>query len=101
MSSDLLESRIEQKTSDYAKSLGMKTLKLNVKGNSGWPDRLYIWNGHTWYVEFKMFGQKPRLLQETVHADLRRVGAIVKVIDNLIDGRSMVNELYNLPPVRP
>lgn len=101
VSSADLESRIEQKTTDYAKSLGMLSLKLNVVGQVGWPDRIYVWNGHTWYVEFKAAKQKPRPIQLYIHGELAKRQAVVRVVDNLIDGRSVINELYNLPPVRP
>ena len=92
---DPLESRIEAKTVEYAVSRGIMHLKINVKGQRGWPDHIFVWNGHTWYVEFKRLGQKPRPLQDYIHAELRKRGAVVRVIDNLIDGKAMINELYN------
>lgn len=92
---DPLESRIESKTTEYALSLGMLHLKLNVKGQRGWPDHIYLWKGQVWFVEFKRIGQKPRPLQDYVHSEMRKRGATVRVIDNLIDGRAMINELYN------
>ena len=96
---DQLESRIELAASDYAKSLGMMTLKLNVKGQAGWPDRLYLWNGHVWFIEFKAAKQKPRMLQLEIIRQMRILGARVFVIDNLIDARRVINELFHLPPV--
>jgi len=93
-----LESRIEQKASEYAKSLGMMTLKLNVKGQSGWPDRLYVWNGHVWFIEYKQYKHTLRPLQSIIHSQLTKLGAVVRVADNLIDARSIINELYNLRP---
>ena len=92
---DTLESRIEQKTTDYAKSLGMAALKLNVQGQAGWPDRLYIWNGHVWFIEFKAPKQKPRPLQVEIHKRMAKLGAVVHVVDNLIDGRRIIDELYS------
>lgn len=100
-SDDHLESRIEAKASDYAKSLGMMTLKLNVKGQSGWPDRLYVWNGHVWFIEFKAPKQKPRPLQEHVINQLKALYVEVRVADNLIDAKEIINELYHLPKFRP
>lgn len=94
-----MESRIERKATEYAKSLGMLTLKLNVKGQAGWPDHIYIWNGHTWYVEYKAPGQKPRPLQAYIHQQLRDRHAVIRVVDNLIDARSIINALYSLPPI--
>lgn len=97
--SDELESRIETKASEYAKSLGMMTLKLNVKGQAGWPDRLYLWNGHIWFIEFKAAKQKPRMLQLEIIRQMRELGAKVFVIDNLIDARRVINELHSLQRV--
>jgi len=96
----MLESRIEAKTTEYALSLGMMHLKLNVKGQVGWPDHIYIWNGHTWYIEFKQYKVVPSKLQLHIHSELRKRKAVVHMVDNLIDGRMMINELFNLPPVR-
>lgn len=92
-----LESRIEQKTTDYAKSLGMLSLKLNVVGQSGWPDRLYIWNGRVLFVEFKAAKEKPRPVQVEIHKRLAERGIQTLVVDNLIDGRRVINEFYHLP----
>ena len=92
---DELESRIETKTTEYAQSLGMMSLKLNVKGQRGWPDRIYVWKGKVWFVEFKRAKEKPRPLQLFIHDCLRKQGIVVRIIDNLIDGRTMINELYN------
>jgi Holliday junction resolvase-like predicted endonuclease len=99
--SPMLESRIETKATEYAESLGIVSLKLNVRGRVGWPDRLYICAGHIWFVEFKAPREKPTLMQFHIHSILRKQGAEVRVIDNLIDARSMLNELFSLPPVRP
>ncbi len=98
--SPMLESRIEIKSTEYAESLGMLSLKLNVRGRVGWPDRLYICAGRIWFVEFKAPREKPTAMQLHVHSMLRKQGAEVRVIDNLIDARSMLNELLSLPPVR-
>ena len=98
---DELESNIKLKASEYAKSLGMMSLKLNVKGQTGWPDRLYIWNGHVLFIEYKAAKQKPRPLQLYMHEQMRKAGAVVLVIDNLIDARSAIDELHQLPPIRP
>ena len=94
----MLESRIESKTTDYAKSLGMLTLKLNVKGQVGWPDHLYVWKGHVWFIEFKQYKVKPTPAQLYIHEELRKRGAVVRVVDNLIDGRSIIDELFSICP---
>ena len=90
----LLEARIEEKATTYARSLGMLALKLNVKGQVGWPDYFYIYNGGVLFIEFKSFRQKPRPIQEHVHRLLRDHHIDVVVVDNLIDATEAINEFY-------
>lgn len=87
-----LESRIETKASDYAKELGMLTLKLNVKGQIGWPDRLYCYRGETIFVEYKAAKEKPRAMQLYIHEQLRKHFIRTFVVDNLIDARYILNK---------
>ncbi len=85
-----LESRIETKASDYAKELGMMTLKLNVKGQVGWPDRLYVYRGGVIFIEYKAAKEKPRAIQLEIHDQLRRHNIRIFVCDNLIDARYII-----------
>lgn len=61
----VLESAIERKASDYAFSIGYISLKINIVGQRGWPDHLFInpYGGHVW-IEFKKLGKKPSKIQE-------------------------------------
>jgi hypothetical protein len=74
----------------------MLSLKLNVIGQSGWPDRLYAWNGRVLFIEFKAAKEKPRPAQLEIHKRLAERGINVAVVDNLIDGRRVINEFYHL-----
>ena len=98
---DPLESRIEQKSTERAKKLGMLVLKLNVKGQVGWPDRLYIYNGHVLFIEFKRLREKPRPIQQHIHDLLRAHHIDVRVVDDLIQAYEVLDEFSKLPPVRP
>lgn len=89
---DDLESRIESKATDYAKKLGMLTLKINVKGNVGWPDHLYVYNGGVLFIEFKRFKLKPTPLQDHIHKLLRAHHIRVEVADNLLDALTILNK---------
>lgn len=85
-----LESRIEAKASEYAKSLGMLTLKLNVRGQVGWPDRLYVYRGGVMFIEYKAAKETPRAIQLEIHDKLRRHNIRIFVCDNLIAARCMI-----------
>lgn len=57
-------------------------LKQKVAGKRGWTDRTVIAFTPThYYVECKDRGKRPRPDQEAVHAELRRRGVIVLLID--------------------
>jgi hypothetical protein len=87
----VLESAIEQNVSRYAETLGMMVLKLNVIGSRGWPDRLYMYQGRTLFIEFKRLKAKPEKAQEYIHAKLRNQGFHVTVVDNVKQGRDIVD----------
>lgn len=87
-----LESRIEKKASDHALKLGMLSLKLNVKGQIGWPDRLYCYKGEVIFVEYKAAKEKPREMQLYIHDKLRSHSIKIYVVDNLIDATYILNK---------
>ena len=87
-----LESRIETKATEHARQLGMLSLKLNVKGQIGWPDRLYCYRGETIFVEYKAVKEKPRAMQLHIHEQLRGQHIRIFVVDNLIDARYILNK---------
>ena len=61
---------------------GFRTLKLNLQGRRGWPDRLVILpKGKVLWLEFKAPGKQPTRLQQHVHAWLRTAGHRVEVVD--------------------
>lgn len=86
------ESNIEQKVTEYAVQKGCLHLKLNVMGRRGWPDHLYIFQGHVLFIEFKRQGEKPTKLQEHIHEQLRGHKCGVRVVDNLALG---IDIIYN------
>jgi len=88
-----LESAVEGETTDYAKACGCLCLKLNVSGQIGWPDRLYIYKGRMLFIEFKRMGEKPRKIQEYRHAKIREHGFNVAVVDHVEQGYATINLL--------
>jgi hypothetical protein len=88
-----LEKVSEQKVVDYAVARGCLVLKLNVLGRRGWPDRLFIFKGKVFFIEFKRAGEKPGKLQEVIHGRLKQHGAMVYVVDSWSRGIELVNDL--------
>lgn len=84
------EAKIEKASCERAKAHGWKVYKFISPGNNGMPDRLFLRKGKAIFIEFKKKKKRPRVLQDTVHKELRDSGFEVYVIDCydevLIDG---------------
>jgi len=94
MSDRPVESWVEQKVVEYATLRGMLTLKLNVKGRIGWPDRIFMFKGKVFFVEFKREGEKPRKAQEYVHKIIRDQEVSVYVVDDVNKGKELIDVEY-------
>jgi hypothetical protein len=88
----MLEKQIEEKVCDYAKVRGCLAYKFTSPNRAAVPDRLFITSsGKVWFCEFKRQGQKPTVPQEREHHRLRGHKVSVFVIDNVEDGKAMVD----------
>ena len=77
------EKTIERKLTLMVKKQGGICPKFVSPGFDGMPDRIVLLpGGHMAFVEVKAPGQKPRALQISRHALLRRLGFRVYVLDN-------------------
>lgn len=83
----MLETDIEQRACARAlKELGVRSLKLNVVGQTGWPDRMFfVPGGRPLFIEFKRPGEEPGPKQQHIHALLRHIKYEVQVHDT-VDG---------------
>jgi hypothetical protein len=88
-----LERDLERKISLYAEKKGCLGLKLNVTGQRGWPDRLFMYEGNVLFVEFKRPGEKPTLHQVWMHERIRAYGGTVVIIDDPVQGMKVIDEL--------
>jgi len=78
-----LESDIERRFCRGLDELELEHIKLNLRGNRGWPDRLiFIPGGRPFLVELKRLGEEPTGLQKHRHRTLRRLGYDVEVHDD-------------------
>lgn len=81
---DPLESTIENAYVDFARGLGVLAIKFKDDKRRNAPDRLNLCPGmHTFFIEFKKRGEKPRRGQILYHDMLRNMGYAVYVCDTL------------------
>jgi len=96
----MLESRIEYTFVNRVKLLGCEVIKLNLIGNSGWPDRLVIMDkGLVAFVELKKSGEEPRPLQNQRISLLKKLGHHVEWFDDAKDAFNYIKnlkEFYNV-----
>ena len=90
----MLEKQIEEKVGTYAKEQGFLVYKFTSPQRAAVPDRLYITpRGKVFFVEFKREGMKPTPAQQREHERLREQGVMVYVIDNVVVGEFMVDQM--------
>nr|MBO6294803.1 VRR-NUC domain-containing protein [Schwartzia sp. (in: firmicutes)] len=78
------EREIEKRLVGKAKSLGGMAPKFASPGTNGMPDRIVLLpGGRMGFVELIAPGKKPRLLQELRMRQLRRMGFLVAVVDDV------------------
>ena len=88
----MIEKEIEGKVCDYARSKGVLAYKFTSPARAAVPDRLFIApDGRVWFCEFKREGAKPTPAQEREHTRLREQKVNVFVIDNVIEGKNMID----------
>jgi hypothetical protein len=88
----MLEKQIEASVCKYARDKGMLAYKFNSPARAAVPDRLFISPvGRVFFCEFKREGQKPTPAQEREHAALRGQCCTVFVVDNILDGKVMID----------
>ena len=88
----MLEKQIETKVCDYAKTKNVLVYKFTSPARAAVPDRMFIRkDGLMWFCEFKAAGKKPTPAQEREHTRLREHKVNVFVIDNVIEGKTMID----------
>jgi len=80
-----LEATIEKECCRRAETAGWWHRKVQWVGSRDAPDRVFIRDGQTVWVEFKAPGKVPRPTQAREHKEMREAGATVLVIDDVDD----------------
>ena len=91
-----LEKEIEAAVNRHARETGWLQYKFVSPGKRGVPDRIYFYNGHTLCIEFKAFNRKTTALQEKEMRALRKAGISCYVIDNITEGKDVLDTLRDL-----
>ena len=88
------EREIEQKLRKQAEACGCLCLKFVSPGRIGVPDRIILTpGGRAVFVELKAPGEKPRPIQFQCHAQLRKLGFDVYVVDSPEQIREVLCEI--------
>lgn len=88
------EKEVERKLREEVKKKGGVALKFVSPGMSGVPDRIILLpGGQICFVELKAPGKKPRPLQLSRHAMLRRLGFAVFVVDSFEGIEEVLHEM--------
>lgn len=82
----MLEVSIEGAVVKRAEAAGWFVRKVSWIGRKGAPDRVFAKGGRTVWIEFKQKGEKPRLLQDEEHREMRAAGMETHVCDNIEHG---------------
>lgn len=85
------ESTIEAAVCAYAKKQGCIVMKLSGMNQKGQPDRMFLRNGKSLFIEFKAPGNKPTKLQEKWLKDLSDAGFHTTWIDDTDNGKNMID----------
>ena len=90
------ESDIEKKVGEYVKSKGCLFYKFTSPARRAVPDRLVVLPGvPPFFIEFKATGEAATPAQLREHVRLSDRGAHVYVVDDVEEGKAVVNAMVN------
>ena len=84
------EAHIERTVTQWAKELGVLSIKLNVRGQRGIPDRLFMLDGKVLFIEFKKPGAVPTRIQRWAINNLQAHGFDAAVVDDIEQAKKLV-----------
>tara|TARA_R110000868_G_scaffold256222_1_gene512928 strand:+ start:685 stop:960 length:276 start_codon:yes stop_codon:yes gene_type:complete len=88
------ESTIEKAVCSYAKSKGCLILKLAGMNQRGQPDRMFIRDGKSLFIEFKSPGKNPTALQIKWLLDLTTQGMNAMWCNSIADGKKLIDRIF-------
>ena len=97
---DPLEKTIEAKCNKHAKDeYEILQYKFNSEARRSVPDRIYIpRSAPIFFIEYKRWGQKPTGGQKREISKIRAQGKDVFVVDNVVDGITIIDlAVFGIP----
>lgn len=88
----MLESTIENKVTKYAEKLGWLSFKFTSPSSRGVPDRIYMRDGVTFFIEYKQQGKLLRTLQQFRKKQIEQHGVSVYMVDSIAAGKRLFDE---------
>lgn len=85
------ESKIEYEVCKYAESKGFLVFKFSSPSQRGVPDRIFLKNRNTFFIEFKSPGKKPTKLQMFIFKKLKQQDFKTYIVDNIDDGKKLID----------
>lgn len=86
------ESKIENTVNKYAEKLGWMQKKGTDPAQVGWPDREYLRDGYTFFIEFKTINGKCSEIQKYMHEKIRNNGFEVYVVNSIELGIKILDQ---------
>ncbi|OED34608.1 hypothetical protein AB832_07220 [Flavobacteriaceae bacterium (ex Bugula neritina AB1)] len=82
----MLESKIEAKVTEYAKKQGLLVYKFTSPNNKGVPDRIFIYKGNVFFIEFKSARGRFSKLQKFTIEQIKNNSIAVYTVRNVQHG---------------
>lgn len=93
---DMLEKGIEESGKRHGNDLGFISRKFTSPARRSVPDQIFMIDGVAFFIEYKRWGQRPTPNQLDEHEKLRAAGMRVYVVDNVVDGRALLDEVIDI-----
>ncbi|OED34461.1 hypothetical protein AB832_07535 [Flavobacteriaceae bacterium (ex Bugula neritina AB1)] len=88
----VLEREIERYVCNYARTRGLIHYKFNSYGCRGVPDRVFLWNGTVFFIEFKTLKGVLSIPQTRQISLIRRQGIRVYIIRTKEEGKELIDK---------
>ena len=89
------EAKIEAAVCRHAKSKGMDCYKFTSPSRRSVPDRMFIYRGRVFFIEFKAPGKKPTPGQEREIERIRKQDVKCFVCDDAAGGKFLIDTMVN------
>jgi hypothetical protein len=89
------ESDIERIICTYAESKGFVQFKLGAMYNAGIPDRLFLFKGNAFFIEFKTQSGKVSKLQQNIINSIINNNISVYIVNSVDMGKQLIDNYFN------